>query len=127
MAQFGMKGIPKVDAAWEEATIKDDPVEKSNKPGYITFAKRRQPNSRTTQLFINYKDNAALDKQGFAPVGEVVDGMDVVEKLYRGYGEGAPRGDGPSQKKIREEGNPYLKENFPKLDWIENASIVGGG
>ena len=126
MAQFGMKGIPKVDEAWKDATIEDDPVEKPNERGYVTFAKRKEPNSRTTQLFINYRDNSkSLDKRGFAPVGKVVDGMDVVDDLYAGYGEGAPRGDGPSQAKIREVGNPYLKENFPKLDWVEEASIVG--
>ena len=77
-------------------------------------------------MFINYRDNSkSLDKRGFAPVGEVVEGMDVVDDLYAGYGEGAPRGDGPSQAKIREVGNPYLKENFPKLDWVKDASIVG--
>jgi len=125
MAQFGMKGIPKVDAAWKDATIEDDPVEKSNKRGYITFAKRQEPNSRTTQLFINYGDNSqALDQKGFAPVGEVIEGMDVVDDLHAGYGEGAPRGGGPSQKKIRTLGNSFLKENFPKLDWLENAEIV---
>lgn len=125
MAQFGMKGVPKVDAAWKEATIEDDPVEKPNKRGYITFAQRKQPNSRTTQLFINYTDNSeSLDQRGFAPVGKVVEGMEVVDELYAGYGEGAPRGDGPSQKKLRNEGNAYLRENFPKLDWIESASIV---
>ncbi len=125
MAQFGMKGVPKVDAAWQEATIEDDPVEKSNTKGMITFAKRKSPDTRSTQLFVNYSDNSeSLDKRGFAPVGEVVEGMDVVEDLYAGYGEGAPRGDGPSQKKLREEGNPYLKEKFPKLDWLESASIV---
>jgi peptidyl-prolyl cis-trans isomerase A (cyclophilin A) len=130
MAQFGMKGVPKVDAAWQKATIEDDPVEKPNKRGYITFAQRQQPNSRTTQLFINYTNNSeSLDKRGFAPVGKVVEGMDVVEELHAGYGEGAPRGNGPSQKKLRNEGNSYLRENFPKLDWLESASIVesGGG
>lgn len=130
MAQFGMKGVPEVDDAWEEATIEDDPVEKPNKRGYITFAQRPQPNSRTTQLFINYTNNSeSLDQRGFAPVGKVVEGMDVVDELYAGYGEGAPKGDGPSQKKLRNEGNAYLRENFPKLDWLESASIVesGGG
>jgi peptidyl-prolyl cis-trans isomerase A (cyclophilin A) len=125
MAQFGMKGVPKVDNTWEKATIEDDPVEKPNKRGYITFAQRKQPNSRTTQLFVNYTDNSeSLDKRGFAPVGEVVEGMEVVDELYAGYGEGAPRGDGPSQKKLRSKGNSYLRENFPKLDWLESASVV---
>lgn len=118
MAQFGMKGIPKVDAAWKDANIEDDPVKKSNKSGYVTFAKRKQPDTRSTQLFINYGDNSQLDEKGFAPVGEVVEGMENVEKIHAGY-KGKP-----SQGRIRKEGDKYLKENFPKLDWIKKAEIV---
>lgn len=125
MAQFGLHGNPKVNEAWSGESIKDDSVEKSNTRGKVTFAQKRSPNSRTTQMFINYTDNSSLDKQGFAPVGEVVgDGMEVVDELYKGYGEGAPRGDGPSQGKIKQQGNSYLKENFPKLDYIENVELV---
>lgn len=124
MAQFGIHGDPEVNEAWKNATIPDDPVEKSNRRGFVTFAKTREPNSRSTQLFVNYKDNSQLDQQGFAPIGEVVKGMDVVEDLYAGYGEGAPRGNGPNQGKIQRRGNKYLKEQFPKLDYLKNAEIV---
>jgi peptidyl-prolyl cis-trans isomerase A (cyclophilin A) len=125
MAQFGMHGNPKVNETWRNNNIKDDPVEKSNKRGYVTFAQRAEPNSRSTQLFVNYKNNAALDKQGFAPIGKVVDdGMKVVEKLHAGYGEGAPRGNGPSQGMINKKGNAYLKKNFPKLDYLKKVEIM---
>jgi len=118
MAQFGLHGTPEVNDAWADATIEDDPVEKSNERGTITFAKRKKPNSRTTQLFINYRDNANLDDRGFAPVGEVVEGMDVVDELHAGYG------DGVDQKMLRERGNSYLEEEFPNLDYIESAELV---
>lgn len=118
MAQFGLHWSPKVNQAWKEATIEDDPVEKSNKRGYVTFAKRKKPNTRTTQLFINFRKNAKLDDRGFAPIGEVVEGMETVDNIHNGYGQQ------PSQKKIRNEGNAYLKEEFPKLDYIEKAEIV---
>ena len=125
MAQFGMHGIPKVNEVWRNNNIEDDPVEKSNKRGYVTFAQRAEPNTRSTQLFVNYKDNGALDKQGFAPIGKVVDdGMKVVDKLHAGYGEGAPRGNGPSQGMINKKGNAYLKENFPKLDYLKKVEIM---
>jgi peptidyl-prolyl cis-trans isomerase A (cyclophilin A) len=123
MAQFGIHGNPGVMAAWRPAQIKDDPVKQSNKRGTLTFA-TAGPNTRTTQLFINFGDNAALDKQGFAPIGEVVKGMDVVDKIYSGYGEGAPRGRGPEQGRIQNEGNAYLTKDFPKLDYIKSATIV---
>jgi peptidyl-prolyl cis-trans isomerase A (cyclophilin A) len=124
MAQFGLHGNPKVNKAWKGATIEDDPVEKSNKRGYVTFAQRRAPDTRNTQLFINYQDNSNLDKQGFAPIGKVVEGMDVVDSIHAGYGEGAPRGDGPSQQKIKKKGNKFLKKEFPKLDYIESVEII---
>ncbi len=124
MAQFGIHGNPKVNSAWKKATIPDDPVKKSNKRGYVTFAKKRTPDSRSTQLFINYRDNSMLDEKGFAPIGKVVKGMDVVDELYAGYGEGAPRGDGPNQRKLQQQGNQYLKKNFPKLDYLKDAKIV---
>lgn len=119
MAQFGIHGNPKVNEAWKEASIEDDPVEKSNERGFVTFAKRQQPDSRTTQLFINFEDNEKLDDQGFAPVGKVVDGgMDVVDEIHSGYGQQ------PSQAKIQREGNAYLEEEFPELDYIEEATVV---
>jgi peptidyl-prolyl cis-trans isomerase A (cyclophilin A) len=124
MAQFGMNGDPRVSAAWERLTIPDDPVKQSNKRGMVTFAAESAPNTRLTQLFINYGDNANLDGLGFAPIGQVVDGMAVVDSLYPGYGEGAPDGSGPSQDRIAAQGNAYLTKEFPKLDYIRTARIV---
>lgn len=117
MVQWGINGDPKVQADWRDAKIKDDPVKKSNKKGYMTFA-TSGANSRTTQVFINFKANTSLDDQGFAPFAEVVDGMDVVEKIYSGYGER------PNQGSIQSQGNKYLNADFPKLDGIKKASIV---
>ena len=122
MAQFGIHGNPTVAAAWRPAQIKDDPVKQSNKRGFVTFA-TAGPNTRTTQLFINFGDNAGLDKQGFAPFGEVTTGMDVVDKIYSGYGEGAPRGKGPDQGRTQSEGNAYLTKEFPRLDYIKSCLL----
>ncbi len=122
MVQFGINGDPKLSPAWRAARIPDDAVKQSNKRGNITFA-TSGPNSRTTQVFINFKDNAGLDGQGFAPFGQVVSGMDVVDKLHAGYGEGAPSGRGPEQGRVQGEGNAYLKKDFPQLDFIKKASI----
>jgi len=124
MAQFGINGDPAVQEKWVKNNIKDDPVVESNKRGFLSFAKSGQPNSRTTQLFINYKNNSRLDQLGFSPFGRVVDGMKVVDSLYNGYGEGTPNGRGPAQDRIQEEGNKYLKASFPKLDFIKKARIV---
>jgi peptidyl-prolyl cis-trans isomerase A (cyclophilin A) len=123
MAQFGISPNPLVARAWENAKIPDDRVIESNKRGRLTFA-TAGPNTRTTQLFINFGNNAGLDGQGFAPFGEVTEGMDVVDKLYADYGEGAPGGRGPDQGKIQAEGKAYLDRNFPKLDRILSAKIV---
>ena len=122
MAQIGMNGTPAIQSAWTSARLPDDPVKQSNKKGFVTFA-HAGPNSRTTQFFINYGDNASLDKQGFPPFGQVTSGMDVVEKLYSGYGDGPPRGRGPSQGQITAEGNAYLTKDFPKLDYVKKATI----
>jgi peptidyl-prolyl cis-trans isomerase A (cyclophilin A) len=122
MIQFGINGDPKVSAPWRAAQIKDDPVKQSNQPGYVSFA-TAGPNTRTTQVFINFGDNAGLDGQGFTPFGKVVSGMDVVDSLYSGYGEGAPRGRGPDQGRVHMEGNAYLAQDFPKLDYISKATI----
>jgi peptidyl-prolyl cis-trans isomerase A (cyclophilin A) len=124
MVQFGINGDPKLSAVWREARIKDDPVTKSNARGAITFA-TAGPDTRTSQMFINYADNSRLDGQGFAPFGIVVgNGMDVVDKLYSNYGEGAPRGSGPEQGRVQSEGNAYLTKSFPNLDYIKKATIV---
>jgi peptidyl-prolyl cis-trans isomerase A (cyclophilin A) len=123
MVQFGVNGDPKVSAVWREANIKDDPVRQSNSRGMITFA-TAGPNTRTTQVFINFADNGALDRMGFAPFGRVVSGMNVVDALYSGYGEGAPRGSGPDQQRVQSQGNAYLTHDFAKLDYIKKASIA---
>jgi peptidyl-prolyl cis-trans isomerase A (cyclophilin A) len=122
MAQFGIAADPKVGDKWRTARIPDDTVAASNTRGWLTFA-NAGPGTRTTQLFINYRDNAQLDELGFAPLGEVVSGMDVVDRLYAGYGEGAPRGTGPRQDRVHAEGNTYLEREFPKLDYILSARI----
>ena len=124
MAQFGISGEPALNEAWRPARIPDDPVKESNGPGYLTFA-MGGPNTRTTQLFINFVDNQRLDGMGFAPIGKVRDAsMKVVNKLHAGYGEGAPRGQGPAQGRIQAEGNAYLKKEFPNLDYILKAEVV---
>jgi peptidyl-prolyl cis-trans isomerase A (cyclophilin A) len=122
MVQFGINADPKVSAVWREARIKDDPVKQSNGRGLITFA-TAGPDTRTTQVFINFADNAMLDRQGFAPFGQIVSGMNVVDALYSEYGEGAPRGRGPDQGRAQREGNAYLMAEFGKLDYIKKATI----
>jgi len=125
MAQVGFASDPAVSAAWARAPIPDDPVTQSNTRGMVTFAQPAQPNARTAQFFINYGDNSYLKQHGaFAPFGKVVSGMEVVDALYAGYGEGAPSGRGPSQSRIAREGNAYLEANFPKLDAIKRATIL---
>ncbi len=123
MCQFGIHGDPKVSAAWRSAKISDDPVKASNVRGAVTFA-TAGPNTRTTQLFINFGDNARLDGMGFSPFGKVSEGMDVVDKINGEYGEGAPQGRGPAQGRVQAEGNAYLKKDFPNLDYIKSASIL---
>lgn len=122
MAQFGINGDPAVSSVWQSARIPDDPVKESNGRGYVTFA-MGGPNTRTTQVFISFGDNASLDKSGFAPFGKVTSGMDVVDKIHNGYGDGPPRGKGPEQGRIQAEGNAYLTKSFPKLDYIKKATI----
>lgn len=123
MVQFGISGDPAISAKWREANIPDDPVKASNTSGTITFA-TAGPNTRTTQLFINFGNNTFLDGQGFAPFGKVISGMDVVNKIDGEYGDGPPGGNGPNQGLIQMQGNDYLKKNFPNLDYIKSATIV---
>lgn len=122
MVQFGINGNPDLSAIWREARIPDDPVRESNDRGTVTFA-TAGPNTRTTQVFINFNNNSSLNGQGFAPFGKVVSGMDVVDSFFKGYGEGAPRGNGPSQGLLQSQGNAYLITKFPKLDYIKKATI----
>ena len=123
MVQFGMHANPKVSKAWKPARIADDERTQPNEKGTISFANSGK-NTRTTQVFINYNDNTPLDGMGFAPFGEVVEGMDVVEKLHDGYGDGPPSGSGPDQREIERNGNEYLKRRFPQLDYIETARVL---
>jgi len=118
MVQFGLSANPAVNKAWESANLKDDPVKGSNKRGMVTFAKTSLPNSRSTQLYINFGDNAALDPQGFAPFGTVTTGMEVVDMIYSVYRER------PDQQRITEEGDAYLVKNFPMIDKIKLAKIL---
>ncbi len=122
MVQFGINADPNIAGVWRDADIKDDPVKQSNRRGMITFA-TGGPNTRTTQVFINFADNAPLDGQGFSPFGKVVSGMEVVDSFYGGYGEGAPNGNGPDQGRVQAQGNAYLEKDFPKLDFIKTATI----
>lgn len=125
MVQFGIHGEPAVNAAWEKLPIPDDSVAHTNARGTMSFA-TSGPATRTTQVFINLVDNASLDPMGFSPVGEVIEGMAVIDSLYAGYGEGAPAGFGPDQMRIMSEGNAYLEREFPKLDFIRTARLVDG-
>jgi len=122
MVQFGINGDPNVSARWREANIPDDRVTQSNTRGMITFA-TAGPNSRTTQVFINFGNNSQLDGMGFAPFGKVVSGMNVVDAINSEYGEGAPRGRGPEQGRLQMEGNAYLAKSFARMDYIKKATI----
>ncbi|MFN2572587.1 MAG: peptidylprolyl isomerase [Gemmatimonadales bacterium] len=122
MAQFGIHGDTAVTAAWRERRIADDPVRRTNLRGMVTFA-TAGAGTRTTQVFINYGNNDRLDAMGFAPFGQVVEGMEVVDKLYGGYGEGAPQGRGPDQYRLNVEGEKYMARQFPRLDKITSARV----
>src|SRR5688500_15109063 len=123
MVQFGIHGTPAIAAVWQQARLPVDKVVQSNRRGFVTYAMGGSPDTRTTQMFINFRDNTNLDAMGFAPFGQVTSGMDVVDKIYTGYGEGAPRGSGPDQGRIQSEGNAYLMKSFPKLDYVKTATI----
>mmetsp|Transcript_99426 Transcript_99426/g.186795 ORF Transcript_99426/g.186795 Transcript_99426/m.186795 type:complete len:290 (+) Transcript_99426:91-960(+) len=124
MAQFGIARDPAVTSKWTSKVLKDDPDRKvQNKRGRVTFATAGK-DTRSTQIFINFADNGYLDSQGFTPFGEVISGLDVVDKLYGGYGEGAPLGKGPSQSMTEAQGNKYLDSSFPKLSGIQTIRVL---
>ena len=119
MAQFGLNGNPEIQTPWQRAFLRDEPVTQKNLRGFVTFTTEGRPQSRFTQIFINYADNSRLDADGFAPFGQVVAGMEVVDKLY------APPDDSqPDQRRILREGNEYLGKEFPQLDFVKKATIV---
>ena len=122
MVQFGISGDPALNTKWRVARIPDDKPAQSNTRGMVTFA-TSGPNARTTQVFINFKNNSRLDALGFAPFGKVVSGMNVVDALNGEYGEGAPDGRGPDQMRLQTEGNAYLAKDFPRMDFIKKATI----
>jgi peptidyl-prolyl cis-trans isomerase A (cyclophilin A) len=125
VSQFGINGNPEVQSKWRSKSIPDDPVKVSNERGTVVFA-TAGANSRTTQIFFNTRTegNTFLDKQGFSPFGQVLEGMDIVDQLYSGYGEGAPAGKGPNQGLIQAKGNAYLKDSYPKLSYIQQARFA---
>jgi peptidyl-prolyl cis-trans isomerase A (cyclophilin A) len=124
VAQFGIHGDTQVQAEWRSNAIPDDPVRVSNRRGTVVFATAGK-NTRTSQIFINTRDegNTFLDSQGFAPFGEVIEGMDIVDQFYSGYGEGAPNGNGPNQNLLQQKGDAYMKE-FPRLSYIRDATFI---
>ena len=122
MAQFGVNGDPNIQVAWQRASLRDEPPMKSNTRGSVSFTKENLPNTRFTQIFINYGDNSYLDEQGFAPFGQVVTGMEVVDKLFS-----PSRENEPDQRRILREGNSYLQKEFPQLDFVKKATIAPAG
>lgn len=124
MAQFGLNGDPYVNQVWKSEYLVDDPVLQSNTRGRVAFAKGGR-HTRTTEIFISYKDNSSLDDNQFAPIGEVVEGMEAVDAFYADYGDGPPRGEGPYQAMAQARGNEYLDEEFPELTRIIRATIEG--
>jgi peptidyl-prolyl cis-trans isomerase A (cyclophilin A) len=124
VVQFGINGDPAKNSTWAAVNIPDDRPTQANARGTLTFAATGMPNSRSTQLFINLRDNSqSLNPQGFAPMGQVIAGMDVVDDLYAGYAEMAPNGPGPDPSQIQLQGNSYLTSKFPHLDYIKKATI----
>jgi peptidyl-prolyl cis-trans isomerase A (cyclophilin A) len=126
MAQFGLNGNPYVNQVWKSEYLVDDPLVETNGRGRVAFAKGGV-HTRTTEVFISTKDNRALDDEGFTPFGEVVEGMDVVDAFYAGYGDGPPRGSGPYQAMAAARGNEYLDADFPELTRIVRATVTPGG
>ena len=125
MVQFGIHGDTAVSAAGRDQRVVDDPVVQSNLRGFVSYAKS-DVDTRTTQIFINFGDNSRLDGMGFPPFGEVVEGMEIVDGIHSGYGDTHPRGRGPDVPSIHARGNEYLDAEFPNLDFVKRATIMGG-
>ncbi len=125
MAQFGLHADPYVTQAWKSEYLVDDPLVASNTRGRVAFAKGGL-HTRTTEIFISHKDNSQLDERGFTPIGEVIEGMDVVDAFYSEYGDGPPRGEGPYQAMAAARGNEYLDAEFPELTRILRAHLIPG-
>jgi peptidyl-prolyl cis-trans isomerase A (cyclophilin A) len=123
VVQFGIAGDPALNARWHHASLQDDPVKQSNRRATVSYAAEATPNTRATQIFINLADNARLDRKGFAPFGEVTEGMEVVDQFYSAYGQEPPLGGGPMQSRAEAEGNAYFERGFPKLDYVKKATI----
>jgi cyclophilin family peptidyl-prolyl cis-trans isomerase len=124
VAQFGINGDPKTNSLWAGAPIPDDKVRQSNVRGTLTYAATQMPNSRSTQLFFNLRTNGMLDGMGFAPIGRVTQGMDIVDSFFNSYGETAQGGgQGPDPTQIETQGNQYLESHFPRLDFVKKATI----
>ena len=126
LVQWGIHDEPYVNAIWKDELLLDDPATQPNLRGRVAFAKGGA-NSRTVQVFVNYKDNVSLTERGFAPFGEVVEGMDVVDGLYAVYGEAPPQGEGVYQAMAMARGAEYYDDEFPELDRITRATISEGG
>jgi len=123
VSQFGINGDTATQGYWRSKSLQDDPVKVSNTRGTVVYA-TSGANTRTTQIFVNTGDrNSFLDKQGFSPFGEVIEGMDIVDRFYSGYGEGAPSGKGPNQGTIQMRGNDYLEDKFPQLSYFSKAVL----
>lgn len=123
VAQFGLSGIPEADQVWNALPMPDDPPRARNRAGTLAYA-MAGADTRTTQLFFNYADNRALDEQGFAPIGRIVDGMGVLFMLHSGYGETPPQGRGPQFGCMLTHGNRYLSRKYARLDEIERLTVM---
>ena len=122
VVQFGINADPQVSRLWSSLRIPEDPVKQKNRKGTLTFASSG-PGARTTQVFVNMRDNLSLDRQGFSPFGRVVQGMDVIEKLYGGYVDMPPRGSGPDGVKVEADGKTYVDTRFPRREYIKTATV----
>ena len=123
VVQWGIHKEPKTNRLWSSRDIVDDPVKEKNVRGTLTFA-TRGPNTRSTQLFFNLRDNTSLDSQGFAPIGKVTEGLEVLDQLNFVYGDIAPLGPGPDPRLAQQEGNAYFDRTWPRLDSIKRITIV---